>query len=273
MGAGKLIQTALIALGFIFLISFISVPISYAQTTPLVAAGPSAGLEGNPNDIVKWCEEDGEGVRYASANIDLKGYDKCGELKAQKTCDASGQRFISPSSTAPHGYLDCEIGPRIYVRRHLDLESDVLEFQDFREDGTGAHVKNTTPEMERKADPLADYMQSLDSLLQSNFSPSSKNEKTSKRRSSKRGKRHSRNNSTAPLSVPGMGQYEKMLEPYLRQHGISPDVLKPPKTKQDVKRQEKAVKKLFDSLDPDSRRLVEQFLGGKDLDKMLNQSL
>ena len=108
-------------------------------------------------------------------------------------------------------------------------------------------------------------MNALDNLLQSGSRPTG---------NSKGSKRRSRQNRGMPDIVNNLGQYEKMLEPYLRQHGISPDVMKPPRNKREARKQQRAVKKLFDSLDPQSKKLVEEFLGGQDLDKLLSgQSL
>ena len=74
-------------------------------------------IVGAENQIVKWCREDGSpGVRYASANIDLSGYKRCGELEASLTCDATGRKFITKGKT-PHGYQNCDVGPRIYIER------------------------------------------------------------------------------------------------------------------------------------------------------------
>ncbi len=75
------------------------------------------------NRIIRWCSEDGSKHRYASANIDLKGYKPCGQLSSVVSCDPSGARVFSSSSQPPPGsrnyaHRDCSVGPRIKVVRH-----------------------------------------------------------------------------------------------------------------------------------------------------------
>ncbi len=75
------------------------------------------------NRIIKWCAESGTHTRYASANIQLKGYAPCGEVKtAVRTCDAVGNRMISPGGEVPYGYRDCSLGKRLVVIRHDPLD-------------------------------------------------------------------------------------------------------------------------------------------------------
>ena len=70
------------------------------------------------NRIIKWCAEKGTHTRYASANIQLKGYSPCGEVKTAMSCDAVGNRMISPTGTVPYGHRDCSLGKRLVVIRH-----------------------------------------------------------------------------------------------------------------------------------------------------------
>lgn len=83
------------------------------------------------NRIIKWCAESGDGVRYASANIELKGYKPCGELKTAMQCDPAGARMINPAGDFPSSYRDCSVGPRIKIERH-----DPLPLQEPSELGT-----------------------------------------------------------------------------------------------------------------------------------------
>jgi len=72
----------------------------------------------NPeNRIIKWCKLDGSHVRFASANLKLKGYEPCGKLTSHTSCDAGGTRMISKDANRPSGHLDCGRGPRIQISR------------------------------------------------------------------------------------------------------------------------------------------------------------
>ncbi len=227
------------------------------------------------NEIIKWCEEDGEGVRYASSNIALKGYKKCGEVQASKTCDAVGNRFFSPQpdKKSPHGYLDCSIGPRIEIERHIDLENEVIEFQDFREGGEGTHIKNEVTDKQRRehGSPYAIF----DQLLNNNRNVDLfhgqqrkiKRKKSMRRRS--RNKRRSDPGYPMPVGIPG-GGFVDQLGPLLKGLGVDPAVLNPPRNKQDMRKQEEAVRKLFRQLSPEEKQLLEQLLGTSDIDSLLN---
>src|SRR5262249_32183905 len=65
--------------------------------------------------IIKWCSADGSRVRYASANLKIRGFEPCGKLQTTATCDASGTRLISKDDNRPEGHLDCSVGPRIMI--------------------------------------------------------------------------------------------------------------------------------------------------------------
>lgn len=223
------------------------------------------------NDIIKWCEDDGDGVRYASANIAIKGYSRCGGLKASKTCDATGNRFFSPgpSKDSPHGYLDCSIGPRIEIERHLDLEKEVIEFQDFRAGSDGLHIKNEIPPDKRRDinSPYAIFDQLLNNA---------KNAKSLSRSTSKKGRRRSRTKRASdelqgfpiPIGIPG-GAFGDQLAPLLDGLGIDPGILNPPRNKDDMRKQEQAVRKLFDQLSPEEKEILEQMLGTSDIDALM----
>ena len=74
---------------------------------------PATGAE---NRIIKWCESNGTAIRYSSANITVKGFEPCGTLSAQTSCDPAGAKFISRSSETPYSYRDCAVGPRLFVK-------------------------------------------------------------------------------------------------------------------------------------------------------------
>lgn len=68
------------------------------------------------NRILKWCKVDSPSApaRYASANIELKGYAPCGELNSEVTCDAVGNRMLG-KMTRPYDHKSCSVGPRISI--------------------------------------------------------------------------------------------------------------------------------------------------------------
>ena len=104
------------------------------------------------NRIVKWCEKDGDKVRYASANLEIKGFAPCGTVATAANCDATGNRYIGPATGAPHGYLDCNNGQRIYIER----------------DGKELALSSpSAKESKARPDKLEQDFQRLDSLMES----------------------------------------------------------------------------------------------------------
>lgn len=97
------------------------------------------------NRIIKWCSEDGSRVRYASANLTIKGFQPCGTLAATKTCDAVGNRIISKDGARPRDHRDCDLGPRILVIRQApEDEIDLSGLDAKRKQG-----EPLTPEEQR----------------------------------------------------------------------------------------------------------------------------
>src|SRR6187402_2492036 len=64
-----------------------------------------------PKIVERWCEIGGDSVRYS--NTDVPGYQRCGAVSADTTCDPVGRRFIGSRKDAPYSYLECTGGPRI----------------------------------------------------------------------------------------------------------------------------------------------------------------
>ena len=132
------------------------------------AEGETKLGEGNRNEIRKWCKE-GSAERYTSANLTVQGYQSCGTLSVSQSCDASGQRFISPSnSPAPHySYKDCNLGPRIVLEKSSESnenqqEKDTLKEEPFLENDSFARQK-TKKKIEKTTS--SEYLSSLDKLL------------------------------------------------------------------------------------------------------------
>ncbi len=86
-----------------------------AWTTDAGKQHPAASAE---NRIIRWCNEAGTHERFASANIEIKGYHPCGELAMPVSCDPSGTRMIGKSGETPYAFKDCAVGPRIKIERH-----------------------------------------------------------------------------------------------------------------------------------------------------------
>ncbi len=97
------------------------------------------------NRIIKWCEINGEKVRYSSANIALEGYEPCGQLAAQKSCDPIGKRYITKGGDSPYSYRDCAVGPRIFIQRH-GSDSNLVSADKFSKE---PQVSPLSPEEEK----------------------------------------------------------------------------------------------------------------------------
>ena len=129
---------------------------------------PSAAWaqSGSSDKIIKWCADEGTHVRYASANIQLKGYTPCGQLSASRRCDDNGRRFISAGGITDYSEEEEAKCEEIRAQRSgLDSgmgEGNLLEFQDFRTE-EGVHQKNEL--MEANSNKMDAYMKGLDGLL------------------------------------------------------------------------------------------------------------
>lgn len=75
--------------------------------------------EAAANRIIKWCADKGSKERFASSNLELKGYHPCGELKTEVACDPSGKRMIAKNpADFPYAYKDCSSQPRIILKNY-----------------------------------------------------------------------------------------------------------------------------------------------------------
>ena len=74
------------------------------------------------NEILKWCQNGGESVRYASANIEIAGYDQCGKPVTVSFCDPMGNKYIGKVAAMPYQYRDCSIN-----RIRLEREGQVVD--------------------------------------------------------------------------------------------------------------------------------------------------
>ena len=82
------------------------------ETPPSVEAAPP--LRVPAGSVLRLCEKGGKRVRYS--NMAIAGYEYCGGLRVQRTCDPTGKRFIG-AGEAPYAYLDCSRGQRIRIER------------------------------------------------------------------------------------------------------------------------------------------------------------
>lgn len=133
------------------------------------------------NRIVKWCSDEGQHVRYASANITLSGYHPCGTLGIHKTCDPSGNRFFGKADDSrPYAHQDCAVGPRIVIVNHG--KKDIIDTSAVPKEGeeigslTDDEQQALKEEMDKAAkvhsqhDPVVE-MQKLIGLLQAGLFP------------------------------------------------------------------------------------------------------
>lgn len=97
---------------------------SWTSATGADGASRQHSPDGAENRIIKWCQEGGSHIRYASANIKLAGYRPCGGLETSAACDASGNRLIGKSPDKAYGYRDCGT-PRIFISNYS--EDDVVD--------------------------------------------------------------------------------------------------------------------------------------------------
>ena len=109
----------------VFLLASAAPASAEGEVWSLEASKEHPGID-SENRIIRWCSDDQTKSRYASANIQLKGYQPCGELNIPVNCDPSGQRLISKDANLPYAYKDCGVGPRIQMRRsaHEEIHSE-----------------------------------------------------------------------------------------------------------------------------------------------------
>lgn len=108
----------------------------------------------------KYCSDDGARLIYSNVNTQRSGFHPCGKISFVSLCDAEGNKWVGPSEHAPHGYLDCSIGPRIQITRHDPLP-------DFSDElpAIPKERKLSEPEGKRLLSDYKDYMKHLDGIL------------------------------------------------------------------------------------------------------------
>ncbi len=107
--------------------------------------------------IVKLCQIGGSATRYS--NVPVPGYEPCAALKTRTLCDAEGRKLITSSEKAPHGYLDCSLGPRIVVKR-LSPPIEVAE-----EKVTVPSLSDASTPKDADMEKYKSHMAELDGLL------------------------------------------------------------------------------------------------------------
>ena len=155
--------------------------LAFSVTTARAEEWSADGVGQYPPDaasdrIIKWCSTDGVRVRYASANLKIKGYEPCGKLETTATCDASGTRLLSKDDTRPKGHLDCSVGPRIMIvnRGEADTvdQSNMVQPTDTVPPLSAEEQTSLNSEMQRAAkaqqqDPAIQLQIMTNALLQS----------------------------------------------------------------------------------------------------------
>ena len=147
----------------------------------------------NPrNRIIKWCSLDGTKSRWASANLEIKGYEPCGTLQAATTCDAGGNRMIGKTDERPYTHRDCGVGERIVIIRHDPPDTDTGNtLADYAEEALGKpelalsaeesrKLEREIKDAEKELEGSLDYqLQKIgDQLLQQFLSPTGSKKKT-----------------------------------------------------------------------------------------------
>lgn len=111
----------------------------------------------NENRIIRWCSTDGTHQRFASANIEINGYQPCGEINVPVSCDPSGKRYIGKSGNEPYAYKSCAKGPRIVMPAQSEDEE---ESEEVRELDTALSETAPTPlNSKEKMDLASDLRQ------------------------------------------------------------------------------------------------------------------
>ena len=118
------------------------------------------------NRIIKWCSEDGSQERWASANIQPKGYIPCGKLSTVATCGASGKRMIGGNdSERPRDHRDCGVGPRILIVNHD--ENDTIDTSAVPENpGEITPLSNDEAKALKQEIEHAEKLQNSDPMMQ-----------------------------------------------------------------------------------------------------------
>ena len=132
-----------------------------SNTTPQAVREPDEEYNFG-SGIVKWCEKDGEGVRYTTENISAAGFERCGKLQTIAMCDAGGNKiYIKPGTKLPEVYKPCDIGPRIQISRTIEHSPRVkaVAATTLQRERDEAHED---PELARVYD---EYLDSLDSIM------------------------------------------------------------------------------------------------------------
>ena len=109
------------------------------------------------NEPNKYCSDDGDKLIFSNVSTGRAGFHHCGKLSFVALCDAEGNKWVGPAKNAPHGYLDCSLGPRIRITRHDPLP-------DFSAEKPKASkpLPAKGPEL---LNDYQDYMKMLDGIL------------------------------------------------------------------------------------------------------------
>lgn len=96
------------------------------------------------NEIPKWCL--GERILYSEDDMTVKGYSRCGELKAGMLCDTTGHKVYG--NIPEHGiFKDCTKGPRITIIKHHLLSepvnNDDFTYNEYEPQFTEAYTDNS----------------------------------------------------------------------------------------------------------------------------------
>ncbi len=131
-----------------------------------------------PRHIQKWCKADSGLIRYS--NLEVAGYQPCGELKTMVVCNASGRKLIS-SGPAPYGYKECSETPRIFIER-IGPPLPEKEYTDESNSEPISLAKNflnnPNDQMEHGLETYQNYINGLDKLVDDESPPKKSKTKT-----------------------------------------------------------------------------------------------
>lgn len=243
------------------------------------------------NRIIKWCKKDGNGVRYASANLEIPGYEPCGKLEVEMTCDAGGGRHIGSAVAGQYGNRDCALGPRIIIQRTDSIEPQETnqtsegeasrEVAGPEEDPTTENgaAENEIGDAQDETSPEQTDEDSFADGASENQEPQHVESKKSEQPGKKLTAQERRNleREVKELEKQQLSE-EKMIEQLLISGMLGTPLTptSPPTSRSgkrssanQAKQQRKEMEKVLNSLDPESKKMLEKMFGVKDIKDVL----
>lgn len=234
------------------------------------------------NRIIKWCKKDGAGVRYASANLEIPGYEPCGKLEVEMTCDAGGGRHIGSAVAGQYGNRDCALGPRIFIERtdsaepqDLNQPSDVEVSGEASGEVGGKNTSQDENEIANDQEAVTPEQTAEDSFVDDPSEAQESQLKESEKAPKKLTAQEKRNleREVKELEKQQLSE-EKMIEQLLISGILGTGMTPPPRSGKrsnayQAKQQRKEMEKMLNGLDPESKKILEKMFGVKDIKDVL----